>query len=229
LNDAYFINALIENFRKKSKKIKRFKDENWLKYENGGGADNIPNTIISILSSFERLPKSNHNYLRAIVILDSDRQYVGMPLKNDKQKIIDFCKMNEIKYHILEKREMENYIPNEVFDEIAFETDDEYLKAYNSLSPIAKDYFDIEKGFIESYTNLHFEVKKLFKDDDNFKLFRKKWKPKIFHSKGSSFKSEFPKLFEHKNVTQQNLLNRVIHQNNKNELQEILSKINELL
>ena len=144
MNDAYFINALIENFRKKSKKIKRFKDENWLKYENGGGADNIPNTIISILSSFERLPKSNHNYLRAIVILDSDRQYVGMPLKNDKQKIIDFCKMNEIKYHILEKREMENYIPNEVFDEMRRkdETTLEQINLLKKAKSICLDAYD---------------------------------------------------------------------------------------
>ncbi len=169
--------------------------------------------------------------MRVIVIIDSDRQFPKMQFKPDKQKIIDFCVQNEIKYHILEKREMENYIPDKVIDYIAFETNNEYLKAYLNLLPIAKDFFDIEKGFYnKNYNKLPEEVKALFKNDDNFKLFRKKWENKKFYRNGKmSFKSEFPKLFEHKNVTQQSLLDRVKHQKNKNELQEILSKINELL
>lgn len=231
--DAYFIEALIRSFKKESKKIAKCARENWLRYRSGGGADSIPNTIQSVLREIDKLdlPKDSYNYIRGIVIIDSDKRYKNQPLTKSRQDIIDFCTKNEIEYHVLEKREMENYIPDEVIDTVAFETNDEYLKAYLNLSPLAKDYFDLEKGFskVNSYSKLSDEEKELFENNEDFKLFRQKWRNENFHGKGISFKSEFPKLFENEAVNKETLLRRTSHQENKNELKQLLQKINDLL
>ena len=226
LNDAYFVDTLITHFRKKSKKIRKHKDEGWLKYKNAGGANNIPNTIISVLKTFENLSKDNKKYLRGIVIFDSDKEYPEMSLKPDKQKIIDFCIDNGIKYHILEKREMDNYIPDEIIERVADFNEDNYLKAYLNFSQIQKDYFDLEKGFKnKNFTSLSNGIQKFYDNiNKNDYKFLRLGMTNENYKKNKKFKSEFPKLFSHNNITQQNLLERVKHQNNKNELQEILSK-----
>ena len=231
--DAYFIDALFRCFTKESKKITKHDNYNWLRYRSGGGASSIPNTIQAVLREIEKLelPKKSNKYIRGIVIIDSDKRYKNQPLAGSRNDIIEFCENNEIEYHVLEKREMENYIPDEVIDNVAFETNDEYLKAYLNLTPFAKDYFDLEKGFskINSYNKLSDEEKELFENNDNFIIFRQKWDNKKFHGKGISFKSEFPKLFQHEKVNKETLLKRTLHQENKTELKQILQKINDLL
>lgn len=226
--DAYFIDALIRNFSKESEKITKHDKQNWLRYRSGGGASSIPNTIQSIFREIEKLelPKESSRYIRGIVIIDSDKRYKNQPLTQSRQDIVDFCDNNNIEYHVLEKREMENYIPNEVIDDIAFETNTEYLKEYLKLKPNTKDYFDIEKGFYNvHYNKLPNEVKSMFDNDDIYKLFKKKWKCETFCIDDKmSFKSEFPKLFQHSKVSKETLLKRTSHQENKNELKQILQK-----
>ena len=228
LNDSYFIDALILNFKKASKKIKKYKEEGWLVLGNAGGANNISNYIQSISANFGNLPKENHKYLRCFVILDSDKKYPNMPYEQGLQNTIDYLKKNEVVFHILEKREMENYIPDEVIDDIAFNYKDEYLKAYLKLNPNQKDYFDIEKGYEnKNYNSLISEIQLLYNDNDDYKLLRKGINGTKYNKE--NFKAEFPKLFCHPKINQENLLKRTQHQINKNELKEILSKINELL
>lgn len=226
LNDGYFIDSLIANFKKASKKIEWHKNENWLFYQHAGGTTGIPNSIQSILGQLNILNKEKYKFLRVIVILDSDKEYPEMILKRDKQNIIEFLHEKEIKYHILEKREIENYIPDEVIKEIAFNDNDEYLNAYLNLTPIQKDFFDIEKGFCnKNYNTLSTEMKQIYEDNNDYKILRKG----VDKNKWNNFKAEFPKLFQNKKTTQETLLNRTSHQENKGELKEILSKINELL
>lgn len=230
LNDGYFIDALLNNFIKASKKIRNHKEEGWLNYGNAGGATNIINYIQSFLIQFNNLPKENHEYLRVIVILDSDKEYPTMSLKQDKQVILDFMNRLDIKYHILEKREIENYIPDKVIEEIAFDDNDDFLKAYLNLTPIQKDFFDIENGFKnQNYNNLTQEVKDLYSNNSDYNILRKGFNNTNFKGRGKNFKAEFPKLFQNKLTTQDTLLNRTDHQRNNTELKQILSKINELL
>lgn len=77
LNDAYFLEALLRNFKNKSKKIARFKENGFLSYENAGGKDNIKNCIEAALKEFRFLPKSPERYLRLFVLVDSDRRFKG--------------------------------------------------------------------------------------------------------------------------------------------------------
>ena len=50
-----------------------------------------------------------------------------------------------------------------------------FIKAYNRLSPIQKDYFDLEKGFPNiKFENLNVEIQKLYQNisDNDKKVFR---------------------------------------------------------
>lgn len=230
-NDAYFIKALIKNFQKKGKKIEKHLNEGWLEFGMGGGST-IPSVINAAKERFyrnkEKFPKESSYYLRFFVLIDSDKQYPNQHLKNEKQALINSLKYDNVPFHILQKREMENYMPDEVFREI--QGNDDYIRAYLTLNATQKDYFDVENGFPDkNFDNLPIEVQALYEDLDktpsNIHIFRKQ-KLEIKDKNGRNrFKSEFPKLFLTENVNQGTLLARA----GSNELQEILDKITELL
>lgn len=225
LNDSYFLNALIENFKKRSKIIKRHLDNGWLDYGNGGGLDNIINEVNAMMRSFENLPKENHKYLRCFVLVDSDKKFPNDTIKQNRVKLFQFLNKISIPYHELEKREMENYLPDEVIETI--ENNNDFIQAYLRLNDSQKDYFDLEEGFTVNLDSSSAEIQELYANVSvaDFKVLRNN---KI--QLASSFKSEFPKLFSHPKTTQAALKNRVSHQaNDANELETILDKISKLL
>lgn len=238
-NDAPFIDTLIKHFPKQSNKISLFKKEKWLRYGMGGGST-IEHEIKAELDTFidEIFVKEKSRYIRYFVILDSDKEYPSMDFSVEKMNLIRCLIDNNIEYHILEKREMENYLPNDTFFEITDNRD--YVEAYLSLESIQKDYFDIEKGFNSiKYDKLSAEVQELLNNiDDNQKdIFRKNNLKKINTSERVNFKSEFPKLFLSESVNKLNLLERCLHHSDnpeihpydRNELPNLLKRINDLL
>jgi hypothetical protein len=229
LNDSYFVDCILRNFRNKSKLLRKHRENFWLSYGNAGGCDNIINFITGLMKAYDQLPKENKDYLRCMVLLDSDKEYEDAATKPDRIKLFKFLIANNVPYHVLEKREMENYIPDEVLDSIP--EIDEYIQAYNKLTPKQKDYFDLEKGFDgQNLKSFSPEVQALYNGvgAKDFAALRKGMSITKYE-KGKKFKSEFPKLFESPNVTQENLLARVTHQHNPNELQTILESITNLL
>ncbi|HNF16275.1 MAG TPA: hypothetical protein PK453_21620 [Leptospiraceae bacterium] len=238
LNDRYFLNAIIKNLDKdKSKKISKHIENRWVIISNAGGATNIKNCIEEKKQSFDSLAQTKNRgksfYLRLFVLVDSDRKYISnsQPGKQTKERDIlaEYLKNEMISFHFLFKREMENYIPNEVLED--FKSMDTFIECYLNLSEDQKDFFDLQKGFINNKTD-----KSL---DEDFRSFYgsvsdKDWKILKngiqLEPYAKSFKSEFPKLFEHEKVTQETLLTRTKHQQQQsNELQEILDKIRKLL
>jgi hypothetical protein len=161
--------------------------------------------------------------LRCIILLDSDREYPEMILKQDKQKIKDFLDSNHLTVHILEKREMENYLP----EFILLQFEDKYLDLYcNFTNPVQKDFFDLEKGFnknrsdknydqniLDLYKNISNEDWKILKNGIGLAPYNKYFKP------------EFPRLFNDYRITLDHLQSRC----NSSELQEIFDKIINLL
>lgn len=225
LNDSYFLNALIANFKKRSKIIKRHLDNGWLDYGNGGGLDNIINEVNAMMKPFENLPKENHKYLRCFVLVDSDKKFPNDTTKQNRENLFQFLNSVCIPYHELEKREMENYLPDEVIEII--ENNNDFIQAYLRLDNLQKDYFDLEEGFTENLNSSSTEIQKLYANvsEEDYKVLRNN---KIQLS--SNFKSEFPKLFSHQKVTQEALKNRVSHQaNDPNELETILDIISKSL
>ena len=151
LNDQYFISAIIHHFDSLGE-TKRHLENGWIQFENAGGCSNIQNFIMGKLQSFNNLTikygKQNNLYLRCFVVLDSDKEYPTMANKPAYDKLFPFLTDNCIPSHILEKREMENYMPDDVFDDIATSPDlRKWFDVYVNLTEQQKDYLDNEKGF----------------------------------------------------------------------------------
>ncbi len=229
-NDSCFFDALLANFPKESEKIREHKNENWMEYGMAGGsAEDIIETKLKSYSN-PVFTKEKYKYLRCFVLADSDKKYKEMPFP--KEKLKKFLEEHEVKYHFLEKREMENYLPDEAFEEIIDPKNKDFIEAYLKLSDKQKDYFDIQNGFPDkNFDSLEPEIKTLFRDisEENRKFFRKNSLKTINSDSKNNFKSEFPKLFLSKKVTKENLLQKTSHQNDPNELKNILKKITELL
>lgn len=219
-NDGYFVNSLLSAFVDESAEINRHKINGWVEYGNAGGCGNIKNYIEERKSQFTVLPKEECRYLRLYVLIDSDKKY-----PKDKSaariQLEEYLQENSVPFHILEKREVENYIPDEILESI--DGFDDYINAYMSLDPVAKDYFDIERGFENKNRNsLAESIKDLYQDltDENYRALKKKMNYK-------NIKSEFPKLFI--GATKDQLKERTAHQEDPNELENILKEITKLL
>ncbi|MCK5355365.1 MAG: hypothetical protein KAJ63_09620, partial [Methyloprofundus sp.] len=106
------------------------------------------------------------------------------------------------------------------------EYDDDYLRLYLSLTDVQKDFFDLEKGLRKNRSdrNLDQNIKNFYANISNsdWKILKNGLKIAPYDKQ---FKSEFPKLFEHSEISKGNLQQRC----GTNELQEIITKIRELL
>lgn len=235
LNDAYFVKALI-HFFENTGEAERHLENNWIEFENAGGCDNIINFIEGKSQSFNNLPKNNHQYLRILNIMDSDKKFPDDKIRANKLKTLRYLVNNNCSSHILRKRNMENYLPDEMLDSIPhYNVNKDLINIYKMFSnPFQKDFFNISKGFtnkkvkegVPKKTRVDLEkgVKELYINvsDSNFEILDKGLQI-------GDFKSVFPKLFENNAITKENLLERVKHQQKNNELQEIVDKILKLL
>lgn len=227
LNDAYFLDALLREFKNQSRKIKRHKDNHWLKYTNAGGTGSIEHVINAEIKQY----KGKVKLLRFFVLVDSDLEYPQVP--NPKRKnLIDLLERYNIRYHVLEKREIENYFPDESI--LAINKDSKFIQTYiNNLTEVQKDYIDIEKGFgmnsqtLKNKKNIVYDFYKNENENNqqhNDKLENLK---EGLLGEFSNFKNDFPKLFE--NVNQNGFLERTKHQSDIDELKNVLNKITKLL
>jgi hypothetical protein len=235
MNDAPFVQSLIKNFRKHGRKIESHLSERWLRFGMGGGSTMIDD-INAELDSFysDYFTKEKWKYLRYFVLSDSDKTFPEMPLPPNKASFKETLESYKIPYHFLEKREMENYLPDEAFSEIT--NNRLFIDAYLKLKPLQKDYFDLQKGFEnKNFDTLPLEIQKLYDEitNDSKEIFRKQDLSKINSETDYNFKREFPKLFKTNKVNRENLLGRCSHHyddslkspNNKMELPSILEKI----
>jgi hypothetical protein len=225
-NDSFFLESLMKNFKSQSKALIRHKENGWLIYNNAGGFNNIINLFRGIMNNFKNLPKEKHKYLKCFVLVDSDKEFPNQATKPSRQTLFDFLGRICVPYHELEKREMENYMPDETLNTL--KNNQEYLNAYLRLTPIQKDYFDLENGFPNNrFDQLDPEVQKLYSSisQEDYQTLRKyRFEP------NKDFKSLFPKLFSNSTVTQETLTNRVAFQlQDPDELKTILIKISNSL
>ena len=253
LNDQYFVNAIIKNFDKKGD-LKKHLENSWIQFENAGGCSNVENFIKGKLQSFNNLhlkyAKPNHKYLRCFVLLDSDKEFPSSGKKPAYIKLEPFLDANGVKKHILAKRCMENYMPDDVYDAIANTPQlIRWVNVYKhpSFSETQKDYLNIHDGFPkqvevkkksgrqtrrEKQGKTHTHKKRERRDELELGV------KSLFASvsdtnfaildlgfKFPNFKTEFPKRFESIEVYKKSMEARA----GSNELQEILDKITELL
>lgn len=229
LNDSYFIRTIIHNFGKGTI-IKEHIDNNWLQFENAGGCTNVENFILGKLQSYNSLPKDNYSYLRCFVVLDSDKKYKDEPLKSEYKNLITFLNKNKISYHILEKRTMENYMPDDIFRDLATSLTQNWVDAYLNLDNEQKDYLNISKGFRKKDTiinrdDLDNKTRELYQNVSEVNYQKLKVGFQI-----QDFKEKFPKQYiENSKVNKQTLMKRIEHQTNPNEFHNIIEKISALI
>ena len=247
-NDSTFIISVIEHFGKENglNKAKKHFENNWLKFENAGGCANIPNFLEMFLSQFQRLSLKNQrplsDYFRGLIIIDSDKEYLSQSSKHNSLIVsLNHLGILNNQIHILQKRMMENYMPDEVFRDIKSQLRNEqeiteWIDVYLNLEEDQKNYLNIPDGFppkknkFDIYgnrKNLDQNILSFFKlniSDINFQRLDKGLKFKGFNNNGE-FKNEFPKLFGKQLVNKISLSER----DGKNELEQIVQKINNLL
>lgn len=214
--EPVFINCIFKNF---GTELIDAKYKHWLKFENGGGgSDNAVKGMLKEMFSDPSFTKSKDKYLRCYVIKDSDRKYCNIALDDTiiqqslKPEKNSFLLEKNISHHILYKREKENYMPDSIFNNFLHKTKmKKAVKIYlTKLSPVQKDYFDLEKGFSERG-----RIKEIGTLEKPLQDFYENLSEKDYNDIGSgipypSFKSDFSKNFEH--VHRDDLLKRINHQ-----------------
>lgn len=232
-NDAYFINAIFNNFGSDSN-ILNYLKHNWIQFENAGGCDNIINFVEGKKQSFNSLPKTDKSkYLRCFVLMDSDKLYRTEKLSPSKLKTLRFLVNNNISRHILRKRSLENYVVSEAIATIG----NPYIlwcTAFNALSDEQKDYYSVEKGLCgfdgeqnpkKSQEQINEETNNLFDNILQVPINNNILISGLKHQGYGKFKENFPKLFEHNFTNRQTLKARA----NSNELEKIFEKICKLI
>lgn len=226
LYDGHFIKCLIRNFG--TQRAKAALAKNQIRMGHSGGCGNTKNTLEEKIKGFDGKSK----FLRIYIVWDGDQRY---PKENVTKYDTDKGNLDSmnIGYHILHKREMENYMPKEAIQEIAVPKFRAWFDAYCSLTDIQKDYYDIDHGFLyEKVTyssanrdQLPSSIKILFESVSNANFDILKEGLKI-----GNFKRSFSERFESSPYSNKaTLLARTLTQPNPHELQDIADAINRLL
>lgn len=226
-SDRLFLKAIFDNFVECSEIQKGFKYR-WIEFIGAGGKNEIIKEINNELRKYRIEVLPNEKYIRAIVILDSDRRYPNENLSESHNNLEKFCSEKNIKCHILEKREMENYIPIEAFEDFDH-SNQTIMISYRELSDVQQSYYDFQDGFKQKKLNTLDEgIQNLYNDltpasEGILRVGFDKSIPNFYSKK------ELPQLFKHRNVNRETLMKRCNSQNDKKELISIIDKINKLL
>ena len=231
INDGRFIRA-IERIFDPDLDFERLVDSSIVRFENAGGSGDKRQIE-------DELKRHNYasKYLRCVVIVDSDKRF---PSDTRKEKIHKenrlYYEGTGVGYHVLEKRAMENYMPDEVFQTKRLEFGKLWVDAYLNLSAEQKDYLDISKGFMKDIpTGLSKQLNSLPQGmqilfwrvpDLNFQ--RLSDPP---HIQGGDIKNNFPKLYldEPSLVRWDTMMNRTRHQKDSHELLHISQMIRQII
>lgn len=120
-------------------------DELYIEYLHGGGS-----TLLQVADEYQ-------GKARIFCLIDGDEvspgEYVSPAKKAFKQSVVQTCKKYGYQYHVLSKREIENYIPDEALERMGFQRK-EHL--YFHLPEEHKDYFDMKEGL--STHDLQFRI-----------------------------------------------------------------------
>ncbi len=237
-NDGYFVRAIMKHFAPSVEFEEQLSNNNVvIEAAGGSGARSRINYFLDI---HHNKPK----YLRHLVIVDGDKRF---PEDNTygsfktQQKNREYFQSNAVFYHILEKRAMENYMPDEVYDSHRDEFGDSWVNAYLKLTEIQKDYYYIAKGFRK-------DVPGNMQNDASLNTDRTRLLPAAIQDlfstvsdldyqvlldkpNGKNFKDVFPEHYNDSQVTKDSLLRRSPRKptSGKSELEEIAEKIKQLL
>lgn len=240
LNDGRFITAVLRHFGVKGQFDKlRQLDKQQIAFCNSGGKNNIINYLDSLMEEFQNKSKF---IKRTIVVMDGDDRYKDENEANNisnRNNVIEKCKKLGIVCFVLKKRSMENYMPDEVFDENRNVFGNDWVDAYLRLSDCQKDYYYIAEGFVkdvqprrtaedrETRLNLNSDVATYYHDVSDENYHKLLYAPTI--QNGVSFKDAFPKFFIESPFVHKKSLQKRCKSTDENELQELANKVQEIL
>lgn len=135
-SDSYFLDAILH--AKGKTNISSQKNISW-EVRGPGDCGEIPKSIESEINK-------SQGVVRIIVIHDSDRIYPGQELAPAQLKIIQKAKTYNIYCHTLLKREIENYIPDVIIENLDV-TRKEMVSYLKTLNPHQRDHYDYKFGF----------------------------------------------------------------------------------
>lgn len=261
LNDGYFVRTVFDYFSPKSangkSKLTEFLDNDWIQFVNAGGWTNIRNYIEGRKNGLKDFAKQQGrdatDFIKCFVLIDSDKldpSYTDSKIE-EKEQLKSDLEGQGIQVHILNKRAMENYMPDEVISALPafrsqYAASQNWVNAYGHLSKEQKDYLSYQKGF---------EQKDKFTEVNGRTISEKVNRPRTEQSKSiqdlfpltnisdinyaiidtglnqfPAFKKEFPKFFKKEEyVDKGTLLNREGGTETDNEFLEIIEKIRSLL
>lgn len=252
LNDSYFLKSIFRFFDveySKQSRILEFIDNDWIQFVNAGGWSNIKNYVEGRKKSLEKFcslyEKNEWDFIRCFALMDSDKNYPKQILP-EREKLKTELESIGIKVHILNKRAMENYMPDEVIENLPtidskYNPFTQWINVYKTLSSEQKDFLSYQKGFskkriiendkervvnkerIEQIQEIqdHYPTSSI--SNANYNVLDDGFQP-------PKFKDEFPKLFDNNHyVYKDTLLKREGGTNETNEFREIIQKINSLL
>lgn len=250
LNDAHFMRAVFRLFDT-SGELTRRESEGWIRFENAGGCSNVKNFLTARIKSFGDKQK----FLNCFVLLDGDRRYPTDPEPEKKyRKLKEQLEAWGVGCHVLEKRCMENYIPDEAIRSVAGAAHLDWINAYMTLTASQKDFLSISEGFETDITK---EEKRTVRAKESLLMTKDKKRRKKSYVRGflptdellfytsvlngnflhlekglkvKNFKVQFPMAFNNPVVTyKSNLLQRTAHQNDPYELEHIVQEISATL
>lgn len=248
-----FILKIFQEFDENKDLIKALQN-GWLDFYNGAGS-NIESVIKEKLkkddSTSPLFIKPLHKYLRFFVIKDSDKEYCLIEMDGEiKQQTLPENKTkyltdNNVPYHILYKREKENYIPDRIYNSFLQSTKrkdkrKDFAKVYLKMNEHQKDFLDIEKGFtipksnpkaVKDRNNLQEEIKNLYSDISDADYLKIGFGLDYPNLK-SEFSNEFAKVSKadlEKRINHQPLIKSKIDQVERNEFENIIHEIKYLL
>ena len=242
--------AIFRLFDQTGELIRRV-DEGWIRFENAGGCMNVKNFLKARINSYGDKLK----FLNCYVLLDGDRRYPTDPEPNIKYRNLKKGLAEwKVCYHVLEKRSMENYMPDEAINSFATAETQAWITAYHTLTAEQKDYFSIAEGFTKDIDK---EQKKIVRccesllttkdvnrrkksyvrgylsaDEQNF--YGSVSRGNFLHlEKGlkvKEFKVRFPEKYNDSVlIYKTNMLNRTRHQNDPQELEHIADDIRNVI
>jgi len=104
---------------------------------------------------------------RLAVFVDSDKESPDDPIKKEQKNIKRECESRKIPCHILEKREIDNYIPDQIFKEISQTANSrqrDNIREWEQWTDEQKNFKDIKTYFTKKITQKSLES---MKDSNN--------------------------------------------------------------
>lgn len=218
-NDGYFLNCIIKHFG--SSRVKKALEKNKIRPEHLGGCGSTK----AVFSRKEQEFRNKIKFFRYYVLWDSDQEFFDDTNHKYDRAICDLNKW-KIKYHILKKREAENYLPDDAIRELCGSNNNDWFNAFLHLTDEQKDFYDMQCGFKIAAcdrNSMKEEIKNLYSNVSDANWDRL--------SKGSgiaNFKERSLKQFEESSyVHKQSLLKRMPQ--NPDELSDIASELEKIL